>query len=99
MTDQVTSSTADATAVYDTVARRGAARQRDLASAESCLRDAMRVVRQALERGVTLNLTEVARRAGVSKQTVYNHLPPELVAARGLTPDPADPDTPEETTT
>lgn len=70
-------------AVYYEVGRKGTSRARALEKAEARLGEAMRLVETALRAGVPLNLTEVARRAGVAKQTVYNHLPPELVAGRG----------------
>lgn len=88
---------AAAAAVYDEVARKGASRGRALATADARLAEAIAVVEGALRDGVPLNLTEVARRAGVAKQTVYNHLPPELVAARVAPYDPTDPDTQETT--
>lgn len=70
-------------AVYADVGRKGTSRARALEKAETRLGEAMGLVETALRAGVPLNLTEVARRAGVAKQTVYNHLPPELVAGRG----------------
>jgi hypothetical protein len=85
----------DAAAVYDAVGRKGASRGRALEKADARLADAIAIVETALRAGVPLNLTECARRAGVSKQTVYNHLPPELVAARVGPYDPTDPDTEE----
>lgn len=83
---------AAASAVYDAVARKGASRSRSLEKADARLAEAIAIVETALRACVPLNLTECARRAGVSKQTVYNHLPPELVAARVGPYDPTDPD-------
>jgi hypothetical protein len=88
--------------VYDEIGRHGTDRHASIDAAQLSLEKAIAATREALEAGLPLNMTEVARRAGVSKQTLYNRLPDELVAARAATPDgtsappPAGPD-PEET--
>lgn len=42
---------------------------------------ALMTIRVALEHGTPINLTECARRTGIARATIYNRLPPELIAA------------------
>lgn len=57
-------------------------RDRTLTDAAAALDDAIGMIEDALERGAVLNLTECARRAGVSKATIYNRLSDGLIGAR-----------------
>lgn len=86
-----------AAALYAKVRRRGDTRRQSLVQADLALTDAVRLVREALRDGVELNLTEVARCAGVTKQTVYDRLGAEIIAARRSQDRPDDP-TPEDPT-
>lgn len=87
MTDAYTASVADVYArldVYaDTLKR---ARQDTRAAIDASVAE----VRQALEAGVPLNLSECARRTGIAKQTLYSRLPPRLIADRRGDPEVTD---------
>jgi AcrR family transcriptional regulator len=105
VTVRATEPLSDIDAVYAEIGRHGTDRHASIDGAQRSLEKAIAATRAALERGVPLNMTEVARRAGVSKQTLYNHLPAALVAAARAAaadpdgtpvPPPAGPD-PEET--
>jgi transcriptional regulator of acetoin/glycerol metabolism len=68
-----------AAAVYDAAARAGAERKRLAAEAERQLDAVVTGAVEALEAGVSLNLTEIARRAGLSRTTLYDRLPRHLL--------------------
>lgn len=74
--------TPDVDDVYAAIGEHGSHRIAALAAAGDHLTDAIELARVALEAGADLNLTEVARRAGVTRQTIYQRLPADLIDAR-----------------
>lgn len=72
----------DPAAIYAAVGTHGDARRVALDTARDALDDVVALVTDALEAGADLNLTEIARRAGVAKATIYNRVPDELIAGR-----------------
>jgi acetyl/propionyl-CoA carboxylase alpha subunit len=60
----------------------GETRRKALDDASAALDDLVGIVTAALENGADLNLTECARAAGVTKQTLYDRIPPALIDGR-----------------
>lgn len=68
--------------IYRRVGVLGTSRRQHLTAASTDLDAIIDAVRDALAAGVELNLAEVLRVAGISKRTLYERLPADLVAGR-----------------
>lgn len=68
--------------LYESIAEHGRARTAALAVADERLADIVRDIAHALRLGLPVNLTECARRADVTKATLYARLPDDVLAGR-----------------